>query len=92
MPTPEQQYAADQAKRAAHALREQAQAAESEVGRLTAPRRREAQGHVTAEFGPHSASDQARVDQLLARARDLRAAADTVETAEQPKKKRGWFW
>lgn len=86
MQTPEQQYAAQQA----HALRQQAGAVEAESWKLTAPRRREAQGHVTAEFGPHNDRDQARVDQLQARARDLRAAADRAEAAPKPKK-RGWF-
>jgi len=60
------------------------------VQRLTAPRRREAQGHVTPEFGPHSASDQARVDQLQARARDLRSTADAAESEPKPKPKKGW--
>lgn len=91
MQTPEQQYAARQAPAQAHALREQAQAAEAEVGDLTAPRRREGQrGRVTPEFGPHSSRDQARVDQLTSRARGLRKAADAAEKP-QPKPKRRWL-
>lgn len=84
MQTPEQQHAA----RDSHALRGQARAVEGEIGDLAAPRRSEGQyGHVTAVFGPHSDRDQARVDQLQATARDLRAAADAAETV-QPKKRR----
>ncbi|WP_143674287.1 hypothetical protein [Streptomyces dengpaensis] len=91
MQTPEQQYAAGQVPTRAHALRQEAQAALDEAGRLTAPRRREGQrGRVLPEFGPHSDRDGARVDQLRAKARDLRAAADAAE-APAPKPKRRWF-
>src|SRR6266511_3318281 len=90
MQTEEQRYAAGQSQARAHALRQQAEAAEAEQWKLTAPRRSEGQGHVTAEFGPHSDRDQARVDQLQATARDLRRAADRAEATPKPKKKRGW--
>lgn len=91
MQTPEQQYAARQAPAQADALRQQARSAEEEAGDLTAPRRCEGQrGRVTPEFGPHSSRDQARVDQLTSRARDLRRAADAAEKPK-PKPKRRWF-
>jgi hypothetical protein len=91
MQTPEQQYAARQAPAQAHQLRQEAQAALDEAARLTAPRRRESPaGNVTGVFGPHSDRDGARVDQLRAKARDLRAAADAAE-APAPKPKRRWF-
>jgi hypothetical protein len=89
MQSEEQRYAAGQSQ--AHALREVARSAEAEQWKLTAPRRSEGQGHVTAEFGPHSDRDQARVDQLQATARDARKAADRAEAAPKPEKKRGWF-
>lgn len=90
MQTEEQRYAAQQspAQAQARALREEARAAEDELGRLTAPRRREVPGgRAIPQFGPHSDRDQARVDQLEARARDLWAA---VDAAERPKSK--WRW
>jgi len=92
MQTPEQQYAAQQAPARAHELREQARAVEAESWELTAPRRREVgNGRALPVFGPHSARDQARDDQLRAQAEDLWAAADAAEEPA-PKPKRGWLW
>jgi uncharacterized protein (DUF3084 family) len=86
MQTPEQQHAAQQA----HQLRETARSAEAEVQKLTAPKRVVREGKAAPDFGPHSDRDQARVDQLQARAKDLRAAADKAEQ-QKPKPKRRWF-
>ncbi|QIY72033.1 hypothetical protein HEP84_25680 [Streptomyces sp. RLB1-33] len=86
MQTPEQQHAAQQA----HQLREAARSAEAEVQRLTAARRVVREGKAVPDFGPHSDRDRARVDQLQAGARDLRAAADKAER-QKPKPKRRWF-
>lgn len=91
MQTPEEQYAPQRSVGHAHELREATREAEAEVWELTSPRRRKRRdGRVTAVFGPHSDSDQARADQLRATARSLRAAADAAERPE-PKPKRRWF-